>query len=158
MTREQKFSRIHELGSVLNDEFEILKPNERGDWINQRGNDFEMFRALAPDNKFDGVTKSFFVTYSLGLNTNRDAWVYNFSRKALESNNYNTHEPTDIDPKKFVWTSSAVANKNRKREYKFDALQIVESMYRPFCKEKLYFGEGMIHRRGQMDSFFKKIF
>lgn len=160
LTREQKFSRIHELGSVLNDEFEILKPNERGDWINQRGNDFETFRALSPDKKFDGATKSFFVTYSLGLNTNRDAWVYNFSRKALESNMqttidyYNTHEPTEIDPKKFVWTSSAVANKIRKHEYKFDALQIIESMYRPFCKEKLYFGEGMIHRRGQMNSFF----
>ena len=160
LTREQKLSEIERVGTVLSGEFKIITPNERFDWINQRGNDFETFRALSPDKKFDGATKSFFVTYSLGLNTNRDAWVYNFSRKALESNMqttidyYNTHEPTEIDPTKFVWTSSAVANKNRKHEYKFDALQIIESMYRPFCKEKLYFGEGMIHRRGQMDSFF----
>ena len=160
MTREQKFSRIHELGSVLNDEFEILKPNERGDWINQRGNDFETFRALSPDKKFDGAAQSFFVVNSTGVSTARDAWAYNFSRSELEKNirttidYYNTHDSTDIDPTKFVWNDNAVQNKNNEIEYKFDAAQIVEAMYRPFCKANLYYDKYLNQRRYQMPKFF----
>ena len=160
LTREQKFSRIHKLGSVLNDEFEILKPNERGDWINQRGNDFETFRALAPDKKFDGTTKSFFVVNSLGIATGRDAFAYNFSRSELEKNirttidYYNTHDSTDIDPTKFVWNDNAVQNKNNEIEYNFDAAQIVESFYRPFCKSNLYYDKYLNQRRYQMPKFF----
>ena len=30
--------------------------------------------------------KSFFVNYSLGIATNRDVWVYNFSKEKLETN------------------------------------------------------------------------
>ena len=159
-TREKKLELLTRTPNVLNDFFKPLTPNDKGDWINQRGDEFDTFIPLAPDKKFDGKAHSFFVVNSLGLNTNRDAWVYNFSRTALETNMqttidyYNTHEPTDVDPTKFVWTSSAVDNKSRKREYTFDAAQIVEGMYRPFCKLNLYFGAGMIHRRGQMDALF----
>ena len=34
----------------------------------------------------DAVTGVIFKTYSLGLNTSRDAWVYNFNRNALIEN------------------------------------------------------------------------
>ena len=159
LTREQKLNAIKIVRS-LHDDFQAITPNERGDWINQRGNEFETFIPLAPDKKFDGAAQSFFVVNSRGFETGRDAWVYNFSRSELEKNirttidYYNTHEPTEVDPKKIVWTSSTVANKNRKREMIFDAAQIVDGIYRPFCQEKIYRGEGLIHRRGQMDEFF----
>lgn len=160
LTREQKLEIVARTTNVLGDDFKPLTPNDKGDWINQRGDAFDTFIPLVPERKFDGSAESFFVVNSRGFETGRDAWVYNFSRSELETNirttidYYNTHEATDVDPTKIVWTSSTVANKNRGHELAFDAAQIVESVYRPFCKANLYRGEVLIHRRGQMDEFF----
>lgn len=135
-------------------------PNAKGDWINQRGDEFENYLPLAPDKKFNAAAQSFFVVNSRGFETGRDAWVYNFSRADLEENiqttidYYNTHTQFDVDPTKIVWNTSIVARKNRQEEIIFDAAKIFDGMYRPFCKEKIYCGEGLIHRRGQMDEFF----
>ncbi|MBQ3336718.1 MAG: hypothetical protein IJG80_04875, partial [Selenomonadaceae bacterium] len=110
LSREQKFFEIKRVGSVLSDEFKPLTPNERGDWINQRGEIFDTFIPLVPEKKFDGKTQSFFVVNSTGVSTARDAWAYNFSRPALESNIrmtidfYNTHATTDVDPTKIAWS------------------------------------------------------
>ena len=77
--------------------------------------------------------------------TARDSWCYNFSRFELEKNirttidYYNTHEPTEIDPKKIVWNRSTVQNKNRGQKIEFDSKKIVEVIYRPFCKTNLYY-------------------
>ncbi|WP_375704982.1 type ISP restriction/modification enzyme, partial [Bartonella sp. AA85SXKL] len=46
-------------------------------------NDFEKFLALG-DKK--GSNIKLFETFSCGIQTNRDAWVYNSSRKALAKN------------------------------------------------------------------------
>ena len=144
----------------VNDEFKAITPNERGDWINQRGDLFDTFIPLAPDKKFDGAAESFFVTYSNGLKTQRDAWCYNFSRSALESNMrttidyYNTHETTEIDSTKFVWSDLSKSNKNRGIKYFFNDAQIVDAVYRPFCKSNLYYAENLNDRRGQFPKFF----
>ncbi|MBE8950863.1 MAG: DEAD/DEAH box helicase [Quinella sp. 3Q1] len=158
LTREQKLDAIKNLPGVLSDEFKLLTPNDKGDWINQRGNLFETFISLCDlKNPKYGI---FFFARSRGLETGRDAWIYNFSREKLEKNVqttidfYNSHSPTDFDPKKFVWTSSARQNKNRGLKIDFDAEKFLEGMYRPFCKTNFYFGDALIHRRGQMDSFF----
>ena len=37
---------------------------------------------------------------------------------------------------------------------KFDATHIVESVYRPFCKQNPYFDENLNDRRGQFPKFF----
>ena len=160
LSRDEKLSRIQNLRTVLSDEFKIITPNDKCDWINQRGDEFENYTTLAPDKKFNAAAQSFFVVNSSGLKTGQDAWAYNFSRTELEKNiqttidYYNTHTPLDVDATKIVWTTSTVANKNRKYKIIFDAAKIFDGMYRPFCKEKFYCGEGLIHRRGQMDEFF----
>jgi len=160
LSREQKLNELKRIQSVLSDEFKIITPNEKGDWINQRGDEFDNFIPLAPDKKFDGAAQSFFLTYSNGLKTQRDTWAYNFSRSELEKNIrttidfYNAHEPTDIDPTKIVWTDLTRQNKNRKREYNFNAAQIIESFYRPFCKSNLYYDCWLNERVYQMPKFF----
>ncbi|MBQ7453630.1 MAG: hypothetical protein IJS69_01040 [Selenomonadaceae bacterium] len=160
LTRERKLDIINNTRNVLDESFAPLKPNDRGDWINQRGEDFDKFIALAPDKKFDGASESFFVTYSNGLKSQRDAWCYNFSRPALESNMqttidyYNTHNATDFDATKITWTRATVQNKNCGREYIFNAAQIVESVYRPFCKENLYYDLRLNEMTYQMPRLF----
>ena len=160
LTREDKLKRITRLNSVLSNEFKIITPNDRSDRINQRGDLFDTFIPLAPEKKFDGAAESFFVTYSSGVQTNRDAWTYNFSRDALKKNIrttidfYNTHEPTDIDPTKINWTRATKQNKNRGRKIFFNAEQIVESIYRPFCKQNLYYDRALIEMVLNIPKFF----
>ena len=159
LTREDKLNKIMITRSI-HDDFQAITPNERGDWINQRGDEFEKFIPLAPDKKFDGAAQSFFVTYSSGLKTQRDAWCYNFSRTELEKNIrttidfYNSHEATDFDSKKIVWTRATVQNKNRGHKYTFNTAQILESVYRPFCKTNFYYDGRLNEMTYQMPKLF----
>jgi predicted helicase len=63
-----------------------IKPNEYYDWISKRSNVFETLFPLAPDKKFELNSKSIFITYSLGIASSRDSWVYNFSNAELFNN------------------------------------------------------------------------
>ena len=157
LSREEKLATIKQVGTVLSD-FEQIFPNERGDWINQRGNEFETFIPLhESQNPYIWI---WFITRSRGVCTGRDAWNYNFSRTELEKNirtmidYYNTHEPTDIDTKKITWLFDTVQDKNRGIKYEYDAANIIESIYRPFCKTNLYYDQYLNQRRYQMPKLF----
>ena len=116
--------------TVLNENFKIIVPNEKFDWINQRGNTFENYIALAPEKKFDAKSKSFFIVNPLGIATGRDAFCYNFSRKNLEKNIqmtinfYNENSPDKIDSKKIVWTRATKKNNLLGKKYFYDEKNI----------------------------------
>lgn len=158
LTREQKLDIIARTPDVLSDDFKPLTPNDKADWINQRGNRFETFIPLHDSQipKYGNL----FNLRSNGLKTGRDAWIYNFSREKLLENVqttiefYNSHESTEIDQKKFVWDDSARQNKKRGLEIDFDTKKIVESLYRPFCKQNLYYDQYLNQRRYQIPKFF----
>ena len=87
LTREDKLKTIQDLGSILSDKMELasIEPNEAGDWINQRDGLFDTFIPLG--DKDDKTARTVFVPYySRGCASARDAWVYNYSRQALERN------------------------------------------------------------------------
>ena len=158
LTRDEKLDIINRTPDVFDETFAPIIPNDKGDWINQRGNEFETFIPLheVKNIKYE----IFYMTRSNGLKTNRDVWCYNFSRSELEKNIrttidfYNSHEPTDFDPKKFVWTRGAVQNKNRGLKIEFDAAKIVETCYRPFCKSNLYYDRALNEVVGTISKFF----
>src|SRR5699024_8139148 len=60
-----------------------ITPNQHGDWINQRDEDYLTYPILGGDLK-DGPHA--LGEHSRGLETGRDAWVYNHSRAALDAN------------------------------------------------------------------------
>ncbi len=159
LSRDDKLARINEVRSVFSDDFQIILPNAKGDWINQRGDSFDRFIILG-DKKDKANRQTVFCDHYMGISTNRDAWVYNFSRAKLAENMaatidfYNSHSVEDNDPKKISWSSSLESYSQRGMKFKFAADKIYESLYRPFCKLNLYFGEGFIHRRGKMDKLF----
>ena len=109
---------------------------------------------------FDGEAQSFFVTYSSGVQTNRDAWFYNFSRTALATNiqktidYYNKHEPKEVEPTKINWTQAMKNKRRRGRELTFNTAKIVEAVYRPLCKQNLYYGKALIEMMLSMPKFF----
>ncbi len=160
LTKQGKLDAVRNMKTVLTDDFKIIVPNEKGDWINQRGNDFETFLPLAPDKKFDAAAHSFFVTGSNGVQTNRDAWVYNFSKTKLAKimnstiDFYNLNTPENKDSTKISWSSSLESYSRRGIKIKFDAEKIFESVYRPFFKSNFYYDEFLNHRRYQMPKLF----
>lgn len=79
--RSKKLSRLStaDLRSV---QWSKITPNQYGDWINLRDEEFEKWPVIGEKKHSDGPTKAF-RTHSLGLATNRDAWVYGFSSSHL---------------------------------------------------------------------------
>ena len=165
LTCEDKLIDISRMGTFANPKMELkcLEPNEHGDWITSRNEVFQTFIPLASAKKFDEATKSAFVVHSRGFETARDAWVYNFSKKTLLENMcsmvefYNSqlgqHEP-DYDKKRISWSRALLRYHSQKTEIQFDKSKTALALYRPFCKQSLYFEEKVINFPGQFLQFF----
>lgn len=159
LSREEKLKKLAEFGTVAGVPWVEIKPNSSHDWINQRDPAFQEFIPLG-----DKETKSpdtVFTLYSLGVVTNRDAWTYGFSRDSVLRNMrkmigfYNQQVETvaridpsnaeklekliDNDPARISWTRSLKAELLKGRKHELIKESMVQSMYRPFCKQWLYF-------------------
>ena len=148
LTREDKLKTIKDFGSMLSASIGLssIAPNEAGDWINQRDGLFETFIPIG--DKEEKSKKTFFVPfYSCGVKTQRDTWCYNFSKEVLASSMrrtidfYNEHigkEPT-YSSTHINWTRATLNNLERGKKTSFSGESICTAMYRPFCKQNLYF-------------------
>lgn len=170
LNRKEKLEEIKSVRSVAASAFtqRVLKPNAAGDWLNQRSDLFMQFTAMAPFKKFDEKAMSVFNVYSLGLNTNRDAWVYNFSadkayenaQKSIVAYNHmvksvKNEADLDRDPRHISWSSSLFAKWKSGRWIDENILDKTAA-HRPFCKKKLMWQDELIHRKGQFKEFFPK--
>lgn len=152
----------------------VLKPNEHGDWLNQRSDLFSSFIPIDPDKKFNILSKSWFSLNSRGNETARDAWVYNSSNDAVEKNMqrmvlfYNQQvslwcnadkskqleDVVSMDTNKISWSSSLMSNLKNGNTAIYEKDSIRNALYRPFFKQYVYLGDKMIHRRGQFNEIF----
>ena len=73
----------------------ILNPDKNNDWINHRDEKYQKYPSIT------GEKYSPFIENAMGVQTNRDAWVYGFSKNKLEENvkrfisNYNVEADRD---------------------------------------------------------------
>ena len=178
LSREEKLAIINKFESIGNKQmiWKKLHPNDHGDWISQRNNLFGSFIKLIPDKKFNLKSDSYFVVYSRGFETARDAWIYsfseisvkdkmtrmisfynkqvdNFKQKKLFNQNLQSKEVIDNDESKISWSSSLISQLERGTNASFESDSIEVAEYRPFCKQKVYIGDLMIHRTGQWIEF-----
>ena len=79
LTREQKLDILDE-SSLATTEWQVITPNEHGDWIKQRSEAYQTLRPVA----------SMFSAQTQGLVTRRDAWCYNSSAAKLQANVHDT--------------------------------------------------------------------
>ena len=84
LDRNEKLKIIAEANGLQGISWQTITPNEKQDWINQRGDVFDTFISLGA--KRDNDTETIFVDYSRGIGTNRDAWQYGFSRQKMSAN------------------------------------------------------------------------
>ena len=179
--REEKLKIVKDFGSISKVEWEIIKPNEKYDWINQRGDEFDKLIPINTEKKFT-ESNSFFITFSLGLNTGRAAWCFNFSNNELQKNikkcidYYNTtvneyqiavnsnkalkvvdflENNNKFDSKSFSWCSNQKEKDIPKfKKYSYDFKSLYLSLYRPFCKQNCYFNFQLNERVLQMPKLF----
>ncbi len=81
LKREEKLNRLANFTDLDAIPFETIIPNDKGDWINQREDEFEKLIPLKRDKKRQNP--SVFDINSNGVTSGRDPWVYNFSPDAL---------------------------------------------------------------------------
>lgn len=81
LSREQKLARV-DVASVASLAWESITPNSHGDWVNQRDDAFASWPVLGA--KSGESSTMIFGTFSRGLETSRDNWVYGYARPKLE--------------------------------------------------------------------------
>ncbi len=133
--------------------FTHLQPDKNNNWFSGSNNDFESLMPLMSKEAKKGKEKgALFNLYSLGINTNRDEWVYDFSKLNLlkkikyltETYNKNIHEE-EIDYS-IKWSSSLIEHRKNKKKSNFDQALIRKSSFRPFTRKFQYVEKLFNHR------------
>jgi len=169
--KEQKYDFLNNKQHMGNIEWETIKPDAKYNWLNTgMRTDFESFIPLGTKESKTSKeinVEAIFKLFSLGVATNRDEWVYDFRKDKLEKkiehliNNYNLEvfrfssntEPVTIDdfvnddPSYIKWTDRLKISLQKRQTITFDSSKIRLSMYRPFCKQVLYFDHLLNQRR-----------
>lgn len=99
LKREEKLHRLANFTDLDAIAFETITPDHKGDWINQRNDDFDKLIPLKRDKKLQNP--SIFDINSNGVATNRDPWVYNFSPNILTQSVQNCIDTYNADLKRF---------------------------------------------------------
>lgn len=171
LSREEKLNIIRNMGDISNPlmQWVTITPNEHGDWLNKRSEQFKLYTPLEPEKKFGKGNKSFFVSYSLGTATNRDTWVYNFSLTRLQKNiektilHYNEQrlllakgeiqEPIK-DSTKGTWTRDWLNQVKKNKPFVENKNEYRVALYRPFMRVNSYFDDDLNQERYQLPRLF----
>jgi predicted helicase len=153
--------------------FETIHPDKDNNWINlSTADDWETLLPLAnketKQSKTKTVETALFKLFSLGVVTARDEWVYDFSEKNLTKkvkfliNFYNSEvkrlkgikqeKIKDEVDYSIKWTRALKNDLSKGRKYAFSKAKIVDSLYRPFVKRKLYFAKELNEMQYQLHS------
>lgn len=182
LSREEKLKIIADFASIGSIPWRTIVPNASHDWINQRDPAFDAFMPLGDKSNPDEET--LFDIYSSGVKTNRDAWIYSFSKKSVELNVarmldfYNqqvigfkryqegksiatmevrqklVEEFIDTDPKKISWNRGLKNDLGKLKLFEFNNLCLTIGVYRPFTKQIIYFNRNLNDMVYQMPKIF----
>lgn len=153
-------------------DWENIIPDKNNNWINLSENDWDALIPIADKEVKNGKSgNAIFNSFSLGVATNRDEWVYDFNPERLSdkveffSSFYNKEierwnkegnglKVNDFVKRDIKWTTELESHllKNKKLIYK--AERIRPAAYRCFVKSSLYFDKVIIHRPYLNDQYF----
>ncbi|TGM09646.1 DEAD/DEAH box helicase [Leptospira yasudae] len=182
LSREEKLQKLLKFKSIQGitnkNGWVKIVPDKYHDWTKQRDDSFRDHISMGDKKERSSI--SIFESYSLGIATNRDAWLYHFSKKALfnnltrmidffnqEEDRYQKackglnkeHYPSvdsfvQTDSKKISWTFNLKRDLERSKKAYLVPTDIVIAMYRPFTKERVYFNKQLVERVYQMPRIF----
>ena len=186
LSKKDKLNFLKEKDSIKNIEWVDIYPSQDYLWINDGLHsevlDFlpigtKEIKETKASNLLDqnlDIPQAIFKMFSPGVQTNRDAWVYDFNydslsdkvKKMLDVYNAELDKwirsgmPKDIDnfviydETKIKWSSRLKECFSRKVEAHFRPDAIQKAIYRPFVRKYIYFDNLVIHRPGLSPLFF----
>jgi len=173
--RTAKLAVLEEAKTFQNLTWRTITPTKKNLWLTDgMVDDFETFLPIGTKDAKRGKGQAIFNTYTIGVQSNRDSWVYNFDQYTMVENVkrmidvYNEHvfrysrlsPKPDIDSfvtyddKKISWSRDLKADVKRGRFTDFDPTKIRRSIYRPFTKKYLYFDSILNQEISQNPRFF----
>ena len=169
--KETKYRYLDAKEQYANVEWQPIEPDKRHTWLTAGLQpEFETFIPLGNKEAKateDEATEVFFKIFSNGVKTNRDAWVYNFSKDALEENvermirfyneqvfKWNRQKNQGInvddfvlsDDRKISWSSGLKQKLKSGKLAEFSNGHVRTALYRPYTNLNLYFDRMMNER------------
>ena len=177
LSREKKLQMVQETGSITGiSEWVTISPDAHHDWLDQRDSRYQVFMPLGSKeakSKFFSKPGVAARSYSSGIKTGGDAWLYASDRAMLvqrvqkmidfyedrrrqvEAGKLSIAEATRNDsPQQFKWDRERINHLKRNRKMSFAPDQVRKGMYRPFLNQHLYFDRSLIQMIYQMPSMF----
>ena len=169
LSREQK---LEVVGKAQFDEIEWadVTPNEHGDWINQRSDDYLKLSPVAVIQSEDAIPSltPLFESSSFGIISRRDSWVFNSSgsrlRELVERQVafYNEQiealqDGADVvahDPMQFKWDLAAEQRAKRRLMAEVLPSGFRSAIYRPFFRQHFYMDRVLISAPSQIPTYF----
>ncbi|EMB75626.1 DEAD/DEAH box helicase [Streptococcus mutans] len=166
LSQKEKLKIIADFEDISGINWTTIQPDANHDWLNQRDPKYQTYTSLV------GEDDSIFFNNALGINTNRDTWVYGYNKTELTSKvkqlikNYNSEvdkllKVTEVDNKEdllntdesFVkWTSELKKQAIKGAHLSYQKQEVL-ALYRPFTKKWLYYDINLVHRIGK---YYKK--
>ena len=177
--KEDKYDHLNSKQHYQNVEWTRITPDKRNTWLTE-GLHAEFDTFIPMGNKEMKAAKGtatgvIFKTYSLGVSTNRDAWVYNFNRNVLTENisrmiqtynaevarwgqrtdrNANLDDFVVSDDEKIKWSRNLKRELKRNKIAEYTEHKVRDSLYRPFTKSNLFFDSIMNDEVSHFPSIF----
>ena len=165
LSQKDKLNIISDFGDISAIDWQEITPDDNNDWLNQRDPNYQRYTSLV------GEENSIFFNNALGVNTNRDIWIYAFSKSGVIKNsrklieNYNNEvdriskysledkeQHLTSDESLVKWTSELKKQAINGIKHSYNS-QEIEVLYRPFTKKWLYYDKNFVHRTGK---YYKK--
>jgi len=170
-----KFLSNHGHNKFSEIKFDNIIPDKQSNWINLNKTDFDTLISVA--DKFTKQTKkvdeekSIFKVFLLGVVTNRDEWVLDYSEKYLTLkinyllDVYNKQKEKNIERElldeelssKIKWTRQLKKDLRNNQEILFEENKILKSLYRAFSTKYIYYDKHLNEMQYQLPQLFPNI-
>lgn len=155
LSRDEKLAKITRAGSMSGVDCNVITPNDQGDWLNKRRDDFLSFLSLAGENRI-------FDLQSPGVVTNRDLFVYGWSHDAVNRKTQTLVKAyaesldgaTVEDLSRISWSRGLRQRAARGEVISWTANAVRTAAYRPFTRQRLYFSSQVNEVPGQIPRLF----
>lgn len=145
--------------------FDHITPDKKSNWVNLTDNDFDDFLPLIDKEVKAGKSEeAVFQLFSAGVKTQRDEWVYDFSKDALiERMKYfvEVYQARLTDGKRYdldiKWDRELEKYFDRGIKKKYASKSLIPSLYRYFTKMNLYFDKHFVGMTYQMFNLFPDV-
>lgn len=155
LSREDKLSIARDAAATGEVDWAELAPDKYGDWLDQRDDSFYKFAPMGLQKR--KAPLGIFEIWSAGLKTQRDPWAWGYSLRHVADNmerlleNMNEeiaaarseNRAVEYDPTRFSWTRRMEDYAKSGMPIQYDPREIVIGMYRPFCKQWVYYDRVM---------------